>query len=176
MRGVLVGLFSLVLCCLHIHLVSAARLLLQSLRLPLNRNAAAIMKGLTSVVLLAPASVTAAATLGSITPQQLFEANCSGCHAGGGTVLESSRSLQKKALEKYQYNTIESIEGIIRKGKGRMPAYGEFISPVGNTIPAKLSSSQMVEIAEYVLDEAEKGWPTQEQSATGKNCDVYPGC
>lgn len=127
----------------------------------------------TSVTLLVPTTAVEAVTS---SPQQLFEANCSGCHSGGGNVLESNKNLQKKALEKYQYNKIENVEEIIEKGKGRMPAYGEFISQVGNTIPAKLSSSEIKEVAAYVLDEAEKGWPVDELKNTGKNCDVYPGC
>ena len=106
----------------------------------------------------------------------MFVANCSGCHAGGINVLEGSKNLEKKALEKYKYNTIEKIEEIIEKGKGRMPAYGSYVSQVGNIIPAKLTSSQIRDVANYVLDEAEQGWPVDTEINAGKNCDEYPGC
>ncbi len=177
MRKHFIALFCLVLGCLQPHCTAAARgLLARSCRLlQLSQKAAfvATLGGLVSMTLVLPITATEAATL---TSQQLFEANCSGCHSGGGNVLETNKNLQKKALEKYQYSTIESVEEIIEKGKGRMPAYGEFISQVGNTIPAKLSSSQIKEVAAYVLDEAEKGWPEDKLKTSEKNCDVYPGC
>ena len=155
-----------------------ARFTAPRMYLPLPSNFAHIagtIGGLSTVTVAILFVPTAAATA-STNPRQLFVANCSGCHAGGINVLEGSKNLEKKALEKYKYNTIEKIEEIIEKGKGRMPAYGSYVSQVGNIIPAKLTSSQIRDVANYVLDEAEQGWPVDMEINAGKNCDEYPGC
>ncbi len=77
----------------------------------------------------------------------LFSTNCSGCHLGGKNVIMPDKSLQKSALVKYGVDSQEAIVNQITKGKGAMPAFA-----------GKLSQEQILQVASYVLDSAEKGW------------------
>lgn len=82
---------------------------------------------------------------------KIFEANCASCHIGGGNILISQKTLKKEALSKYleNYNS-DSIEAIIHQvqnGKNAMPAFKE-----------KLSVEEILEVAAYVFQNAEKGW------------------
>jgi cytochrome c6 len=63
--------------------------------------------------------------------EALFTSSCSGCHAGGSNILNGQKTLFTKALDKYGYNTQETMVTLISKGKGQMPAYASFISPKG---------------------------------------------
>ncbi|MCS6959672.1 MAG: c-type cytochrome [Pseudanabaenaceae cyanobacterium SKYGB_i_bin29] len=78
---------------------------------------------------------------------KLFTANCAACHAGGGNRVVAAKTLQKDALAKYGMNTEEAIAYQIKKGKNAMPAFGK-----------KLSDDQIKDVAQYVLEQAEKGW------------------
>ncbi|MEH2270374.1 MAG: c-type cytochrome [Nostoc sp.] len=82
---------------------------------------------------------------------KIFEANCASCHIGGGNILISQKTLKKEALSKYleNYNS-DSIEAIIHQvqnGKNAMPAFKD-----------KLSPEEILEVAAYVLQNAEQGW------------------
>ena len=63
-----------------------------------------------------------------------------------------------KDLVKYKYDTSEAMEALIAKGKGQMPAYGSFISPKGNVMPAKYSPAEIKDITDYVLSQAATNW------------------
>ncbi len=78
----------------------------------------------------------------------LFTANCAGCHAGGGNVIRRGKSLKSKALARYGYDDAESIAQIVTNGRGIMPAYVD-----------RLSSEEIGALAQYVLQQAEAGWP-----------------
>ena len=39
-----------------------------------------------------------------------------------------------------------------------MPGYGSFKGSKGQTVPARFTDEQMIDIAKFVLDKAEKNW------------------
>ncbi len=55
-----------------------------------------------------------------------------------------------------------------------MPAFSTFVSPRGNTIPGKLSDSEIQDVSSFVMIESQKGW--SDIQVPDQNCDVYPGC
>jgi cytochrome c6 len=79
---------------------------------------------------------------------KIFNNNCAQCHAGGKNNVVAAKTLKADALEKYGKNTVEAISLQVAKGKGAMPAFGK-----------KLSADEITLVANYVLDQAEKGWP-----------------
>mmetsp|Transcript_29479 Transcript_29479/g.42056 ORF Transcript_29479/g.42056 Transcript_29479/m.42056 type:complete len:165 (+) Transcript_29479:38-532(+) len=104
----------------------------------------------------------------------LFINSCSGCHNGGGNLFNSKKTLFKNDLMKNDYFDNQKLIQIITNGKGQMPAYGEFVSPKGNVIPAKFSISQLESLSSYVLEMSAKDWPAENKAKN--NCDEYPGC
>jgi cytochrome c6 len=83
--------------------------------------------------------------------RQIFNDNCASCHIGGANILIEHKTLQSEALSKYLENyDIEPIQAIIhqvRNGKGAMPNFKN-----------KLSEEEIIEVAAYVFQKAEKGW------------------
>lgn len=108
--------------------------------------------------------------------EKLFNANCAGCHEGGGNLFSPSKSLKKEALLTNGYYDSGKLVEIISKGKNLMPAYGETISPKGNTIPAKFSNEQLRILSSYIIEQADTDWPKRNDPSTKRNCDEYPGC
>ena len=90
--------------------------------------------------------------------QALFASSCAGCHAGGGNLFSRGQTLFSKDLVKNKMDNTEVMTAYILKGKGQMPAYGSFISPKGNVMPAKYTEDQIRDIADYILGEAASGW------------------
>jgi cytochrome c6 len=78
---------------------------------------------------------------------KVFSANCASCHAGGKNLVQADKSLKKDALEKYGMYSAEAIISQITKGKNAMPAF-----------KGRLNSSQIEDVAAYVLEKADKGW------------------
>ena len=124
-----------------------------------------------TTILFAAISVQAAEPRG----QSLFELNCIGCHSGGGNIFDPTRSLKKDMLIKNNVFDELAIRRITKEGAGRMPAYGAFVSPVGNLMAAKLTDVEIGDVSSFVKDQAEKDWPNLAPTKS-KNCDVYPGC
>ena len=79
---------------------------------------------------------------------KIFNNNCAQCHAGGKNNVVAAKTLKADALEKYGKNSVEAISLQVSKGKGAMPAFGK-----------KLSTDEITLVANYVLEQAEKGWP-----------------
>jgi len=79
---------------------------------------------------------------------KIFNNNCAQCHAGGKNNVVAAKTLKADALEKYGKNSVEAISLQVSKGKGAMPAFGK-----------KLSADEITLVANYVLEQAEKGWP-----------------
>ncbi|MBF2097188.1 MAG: c-type cytochrome [Gloeomargaritaceae cyanobacterium C42_A2020_066] len=77
---------------------------------------------------------------------QVFSANCAACHMGGRNVIVATKTLQKADLEKYGMD-LAAITMQVTKGKNAMPAFG-----------GRLSTTDIDDVANYVLAEAEKGW------------------
>ncbi|MBE9251584.1 c-type cytochrome [Dolichospermum sp. LEGE 00240] len=78
----------------------------------------------------------------------IFKANCAQCHTGGGNIVNRAKTLKKEALEKYDMYSAEKIIAQVTKGKGAMPAFGRRLKP-----------AQIENVAAYVLEQADKGWP-----------------
>lgn len=86
-------------------------------------------------------------------PAKIFNANCAACHIGGGNILIAEKTLKKEALSKYLANydddSIQAIIYQIQNGKNAMPAF-----------KSKLSHEEILQVAAYVFQNAEKGWET----------------
>ena len=79
--------------------------------------------------------------------KDLFKNNCSVCHLGGNNIIIPEKNLKKQTLEENGMSTISAISYQIINGKNGMPAFG-----------GRLSDSEVVEIASYVLEQAEKNF------------------
>jgi len=77
----------------------------------------------------------------------LFQNNCSVCHLGGNNIIIPEKNLKKQTLEENGMNTISAISYQIINGKNGMPAFG-----------GRLTDSEVMEIASYVLEQAEKNF------------------
>jgi cytochrome c6 len=78
---------------------------------------------------------------------QIFEAQCAGCHVGGGNIVRRGKNLKLKTLHKNQVDTVAAIAALVTAGKGNMSAYGD-----------RLTVSEINTVSAYVLDQAEKDW------------------
>ena len=78
---------------------------------------------------------------------KIFSANCAACHAGGRNIVAAPKTLKKEALEKYNMNSLEAIVHQVQNGKNAMPAFKN-----------RLKDQQIEDVANYVLEQAEKGW------------------
>lgn len=78
---------------------------------------------------------------------QLFGNNCAACHIGGGNVVNGAKTLKQADLEKYDMASIEAIVTQVTNGKNAMPAF-----------KGRLSDEDIVDVATYVLNQAEQGW------------------
>ncbi len=109
------------------------------------------MQKLLSVVLLAIVLLTTAFSqpAGATTPngQQIFNANCSACHIGGNNVIIAAKTLKKEALERYGINSLEAVKMQVTNGKNAMPSFKN-----------RLTKEEIAAVAEYVLNQSEKGW------------------
>nr|WDA98936.1 cytochrome c553 [Sciadococcus taiwanensis] len=79
--------------------------------------------------------------------EQVFSANCSACHAGGDNIIMPEKTLKTDALEANGMKSISAISDQISNGKNAMPAFG-----------GRLDDSDISDVANYVLSQAEKGW------------------
>ncbi|OUL17820.1 cytochrome C6 [Nostoc sp. T09] len=110
------------------------------------------MKRFFSIILLGIAIFTfafsnAALAADTVSGAKVFSANCASCHAGGKNLVQADKSLKKDALEKYSMYSAEAIISQVTKGKNAMPAF-----------KGRLNSSQIEDVAAYVLEQADKGW------------------
>jgi cytochrome c6 len=81
--------------------------------------------------------------------EQVFNANCAACHAGGQNVIMPEKTLEKEALDQYLAGgrNEKSIVTQVSNGKNAMPAFG-----------GRLSDEEIADVAAYVLKEADAGW------------------
>lgn len=78
---------------------------------------------------------------------KIFSANCAACHTGGRNIVAAAKTLKKDALEKYNMNSLEAIVHQVQNGKNAMPAFKN-----------RLKAEQIEDVADYVLEQSEKGW------------------
>jgi cytochrome c6 len=84
----------------------------------------------------------------SVQPIALFEVHCAGCHLNGGNIIRRGKNLKLKALQKNKVDSVGAIAALITNGKNNMSAYRD-----------KLSTSEIDALADYVLVQAQQGWP-----------------
>jgi cytochrome c6 len=96
---------------------------------------------LTSLAMAQPAFADA------IDGAKIFSNNCASCHAGGSNRVIAAKNLKLAALQKYQKDTVDAIVAQVTKGKGAMPAFSK-----------KLNADEIKAVANYVIDQANKGW------------------
>jgi cytochrome c6 len=109
-----------------------------------------LVKGLMIVLLMVSfASPTWADSLtASVQTGALFEVHCAGCHLNGGNIIRRGKTLNLKALQQNKVDSAGAIASLITNGKNNMSAYRD-----------KLSASEINALADYVLVQAQKGWP-----------------
>lgn len=79
--------------------------------------------------------------------EQLFQANCSACHAGGNNAVVPEKTLKKDILIVNGMNSIDAITYQATNGKNAMPAFG-----------GRLDDLEIKDIANYVLSQSNKDW------------------
>jgi cytochrome c6 len=81
--------------------------------------------------------------------EQIFNANCAACHAGGQNVIMPEKTLEKEALDQYLAGgrSEKSIMTQVTNGKNAMPAFG-----------GRLSDEDIADVAAYVIATADAGW------------------
>lgn len=110
------------------------------------------LKKILSVILLAITVFTLALERPAIAADtadgaKIFSANCAACHMGGRNIVAAAKTLKKNALDKYSMNSLEAIVLQVQNGKAAMPAF-----------KGRLNDEQIEAVADYVLEQAEKGW------------------
>lgn len=109
------------------------------------------MKKILSVILLAVTVLLLAlerpALADATDGAKIFSANCAACHLKGRNIIAATKTLNKDALDKYSMNSIEAIVNQVKNGKNAMPSF-----------KAKLNDKQIEDVANYVLEQSEKGW------------------
>lgn len=78
---------------------------------------------------------------------KVFSVNCAACHMGGGNIVRRGKNLKQRTLKRYGMDSIDAIMYLVENGKNAMPAYKD-----------RLTDQQILDVAGYVLEEAEKGW------------------
>merc|ERR1712084_100718 len=81
--------------------------------------------------------------------EQVFNANCAACHAGGQNVIMPDKTLEKEALESYLAGGRNEAAVVtqVTNGKNAMPAFG-----------GRLSDDDIKNVASYVIATSEAGW------------------
>lgn len=81
--------------------------------------------------------------------EQVFNANCAACHAGGQNVIMPEKTLEKDALEQYLAGgrNAKAIITQVTNGKNAMPAFG-----------GRLDDEAIANVAAYVMETSEAGW------------------
>ena len=95
---------------------------------------------------------------GSIT----FQKNgCTGCHAQGGNIIESSKTLHVNDMQNNQIDSESKVYDIISLGKNRMPGYGEQCMKKGQcTFAKRLTEEELEDLSAFVWKTAQEddGW------------------
>nr|YP_009391559.1 cytochrome c553 [Laurenciella marilzae]ARW59703.1 cytochrome c553 [Laurenciella marilzae] len=75
--------------------------------------------------------------------EQVFNAKCSGCHAGGNNVIVVDKTLKIGDLEKNSKDSVDAIITQVTYGNGNMPPFGDDLNEV-----------EIQSVAKYVLNQA----------------------
>lgn len=81
--------------------------------------------------------------------EQVFNASCACCHAGGQNIIMPEKSLEKEALEVYLAGgrNMQAVINIATNGHNAMPGFG-----------GRLSDEDIRNVALYVMAQSETGW------------------
>ncbi len=83
----------------------------------------------------------------AISGAKIFEAQCLGCHVGGGNIVNWGKNLKLKTLQKNKLDTQEAVVNLVTLGKGNMSAYADRITP-----------EEIQAVSAYVLSQAQADW------------------
>lgn len=100
------------------------------------------MLALTVSILAASFILTNSASANSV-----FASHCAACHAGGKNIMNPDKDLSMANMEKNGVNTVDAIKALVTNGKAPMPAF-----------KSQLDAAQIDSVANYVLEQAKKGW------------------
>ena len=81
--------------------------------------------------------------------EEIFTANCTGCHAKGMNHIAEGKSLSQEDLKINNRHSSAAIVDLITNGKSPMPAFGK---------SGAISTSDIENVAAYVLKKADAGW------------------
>jgi cytochrome c6 len=126
--------------------------------LPSTAQQAAVAATAAAMMMMALVATPAAAAAGGDIGrgQQLFDANCAGCHMGGANFVSSERTLRQDALVKYGIGVEPaSILSFVTKNSPRHQNLVFFRAEGG-----KLNPQQWEDVTTYVADQAQGDkWP-----------------
>ena len=105
----------------------------------------AFIAGITGTIILGLSNAAYAADIAA--GEQIFNANCAACHAGGNNAIIPEKTLKMDVLATYSMNSVDAITTQVTNGKGAMPAFG-----------GRLEAEDIDNVANYVLSQAEQGW------------------
>lgn len=109
------------------------------------RSVAVVLTAIAILLITQPGMARASAVEGA----QIFQGNCAACHALGTNRVMAMKNLQKETLEKYDMYSKAAIVSQVQNGKNAMPSFG-----------GRLTQEQIEVVAEYVLEQADLGWPS----------------
>ena len=120
-----------------------------SLRSPSTLITQAIKAGAVATAVAAGVAVSPAFAGDVGAGEQIFNANCAACHAGGQNVIMPEKTLEKDALDSYLAGgrSEKSVMTQVTNGKNAMPAFG-----------GRLSDDDIANVASYVIGMSESGW------------------
>jgi cytochrome c6 len=73
--------------------------------------------------------------------------------------MQPGASLTKTDMLRNKVLDVQEVYNIVYSGKGKMYGFGENCSPKGRcTFGTKLTDAQVKDLAEFVVENAEKGW------------------
>ena len=103
---------------------------------------------LVSITVLTFAFSSPAFAADTVAGAKIFKANCAVCHKGGKNTVKAKKNLKKETLEKYGMYSADAIINQVTNGKNAMPKFKK-----------KLKADQIENVAAYVLEQADLGWP-----------------
>jgi cytochrome c6 len=125
--------------------------------LPTAAQPATVAATAAAMMMMALVATPAAAAAGDISRgQQLFDANCAGCHLGGANFVSPERTLRQDALVKYGIGVEPaSILSFVTKNSPRHQNLVFFRAEGG-----KLNPQQWEDVTTYIADQAQGDkWP-----------------
>ncbi len=78
---------------------------------------------------------------------KIFQVYCAGCHPHGSNIIRRGKNLKISALKRNGFDSLEGITTMVKNGKNNMSSFQD-----------KLSETQIKEVAQYVLHQAENNW------------------